>query len=113
MGESETKRSADLVIDRMESLVGNLEQMSYDSINTTDRLVTLLNRAREYNDVIRSGGSLEEQIAASEAIGTILDELLNTSFQVNNLSHQLEMETVSQRDTLESIRQMLDFLYSL
>lgn len=112
MEESETRRSADLVIDRMESLVTNLEQMSYDSINTTDRLVTLLNRAREYNGVIR-GGSHEEQIAASEAIGTILDELLNTSFQVNNLSHQLEMETVSQRDTLESIRQMLDFLYSL
>ena len=112
MGESETKRSADLVIDRMESLVGNLEQMSYDSINTTDRLVTLLNRAREYNEVI-GGGSQEEQTAASEAIGIILEELLNTSFQVNNLSHQLEMETVSQRDTLESIRQMLDFLYSL
>lgn len=113
MEGSESKRSADRVIDRMESLVSNLEQMSYDSINTTDRLVTLLNRAREYNDVIRGGGSLEEQIAASEAIGTILDELLNTSFQVNNLSHQLEMETVSQRDTLENIRQMLDFLYSL
>ncbi|MDE6566816.1 MAG: hypothetical protein K2K70_03660 [Lachnospiraceae bacterium] len=112
MEESETKRSADLVIDRMESLVSSLEQMSYDSINTTDRLVTLLNRAREYNEVI-GDGSQEEQTAASEAIGIILEELLNTSFQVNNLSHQLEVETVSQRDTLESIRQMLDFLYSM
>lgn len=112
MEDIETHNSADKIIDRMEHLVSNLEQMSYDSINTTDRLVTLLSQVREYNDVIQDG-DLEEQIAASNAIGNILDELLKTSFQVNNLSHQLELETVYQRDTLESIRQIIDFLYSI
>lgn len=112
MDDIETQTSADKVIDRMESLLNNLEQMSYESINTTDHLVTLLNHAREYNDIIRDG-DLEERIAASNAIGNILEELLKTSFQVNNLSHQLELETVYQRDTLESIRQIIDFLYSL
>lgn len=112
MEEMETKRSAGQVIDRMESLVTSLEQMSYDSINTTDRLLALLNRAREYNAVIRDGDP-EERNMASEAIEKILDELISTSFQVNNLSHQLEMETISQRDTLESIRQIIDYLYYL
>lgn len=112
MEEMETKRSAGQVIDRMESLVTSLEQMSYDSINTTDRLLTLLNHAKEYNAVIRDGGP-EERYVASQAIERILNELISTSFQVNNLSHQLEMETVSQRDTLESIRQIIDYLYYL
>lgn len=112
MEEIETHHLADKIIDRMESLVSNLEQMSYDSINTTDRIVTLLNNAREYNEVMRDGDP-EERMAASDAIGNILEELLNTSFQANNLSHQLESETICQRDTLESIRQIIDFLYSL
>ncbi len=112
MEEEDIQESVDRVIGRMESLVSDLEQMSYDSINTTDRLLTLLNQAREYNEVIRDGDPAES-LAASEAIGNILTELVNTSFQVNNLSHQLERETISQRDTLESIRQMIDFLYSL
>ena len=112
MKKMETQRAAGQVMDRMESLVTSLEQMSYDSINTTDRLLTLLNHAKEYNEVIRDGDQ-EERNAASDAIGGILSELINTSFQVNNLSHQLEMETISQRDTLESIRQSIDYLYSL
>lgn len=112
MEEVETREAVEKVIGRMKSLVNSLEQMSYDSINTTDRLLNLLNRAREYNQVIRDG-DLEERLAASEAIGEILDELIRTSFQVNNLSHQLEVETVSQRDTLESICQIIDYLYSL
>lgn len=112
MEEVETKKSAGQVIDRMEGLVSSLEQMSYDSINTTDRLLTLLSHAKEYNEIIRDGDQ-EERNAASDAIGKILNELINTSFQVNNLSHQLEMETISQRETLESIRQIIDYLYSL
>lgn len=112
MEEAETREAVEKVMEQMKSLLNSLEQMSYDSINTTDRLLTLLNRAREYNQVIHDG-DLEERIAASEAIAEILDELICTSFQVNNLSHQLEVETVSQRDALESICQIIDYLYSL
>ncbi|MCH5268059.1 MAG: hypothetical protein J1E62_06920 [Lachnospiraceae bacterium] len=108
----ETEMSTAEIMERMETTLGNLEQMSFDSINTTDQLVTLLGKAREYNAVMRNGTS-EECVEASDAMGRILDELLNTTFKVNNLSHQLETETVYQRETAESIGQVIDFLYSM
>ena len=40
MGLRETEESTELVLERMENTLNNLEQMSYDSINITDRLVT-------------------------------------------------------------------------
>lgn len=45
----ETAVSSAKIMERMEATLGNLEQMSYDTINTTDQLVTLLGKAREYN----------------------------------------------------------------
>ena len=43
----ETEKSTADILERMENTLNNLEQMSYDSINITDRLVTLLGNARE------------------------------------------------------------------
>ena len=108
----ETEMSAAKIMERMENTLGNLEQMSFDSINTTDQLVALLGKAREYNAVMRDG-TPEEFMEASNAMGRILDELLNTTFKVNNLSHQLELETLYQRETAESICQVIDFLYGM
>ena len=36
----ETEVSSAKIMERMEATLGNLEQMSYDTINTTDQLVT-------------------------------------------------------------------------
>lgn len=109
--EEETKNSAQQIIDRMENTLSNLEQMSFDSINITDQLVSLLGEARECNNIMCNGNEAE-RIEASKTMGSILDELLNTSFKVNNLSHQLEQETVCQVDTATSIRQIIDYLYA-
>lgn len=49
----ETAVSSAKIMERMEATLGNLEQMSYDTINTTDQLVTLLGKAREYNMQMR------------------------------------------------------------
>lgn len=43
----ETAVSSAKIMERMEATLGNLEQMSYDTINTTDQLVTLLGKAGE------------------------------------------------------------------
>ncbi len=112
MADLETQNSAEKIIDRLEITLNNLEQMSFDSINTTDQMVTLLSEAREYHGIMKTGGT-QERLEASEAMGAILDQLLNISFKVNNLSHQLERETVYQRNTAENIRQVIDFLYSM
>lgn len=108
----ETQNSAQKIIDRMDNTLKNLEQMSFDSINITDQLVSLLGEARECNDIMCKGNE-EERTQAGKEMGRILDELLNTSFKVNNLSHQLEQETVCQVDTAASIRQIIDYLYAM
>ena len=48
-----------------------------------------------------------------EEIEKILDKVLETAFQVNNVSHELEQEVIYQRDTTANIRQIIDFLYSM
>lgn len=112
MGMRETEMTTENVMLRMENTLNNLEQMSFDSINTTDRLVTLLSDAREYAGIMKAGNE-EERNEACDAMSKIMDQLLETAFKVNNLSHELEKETVYQRDTAESIRQIVEFLYAM
>ena len=106
----ETAVSSAKIMERMEATLGNLEQMSYDTINTTDQLVTLLGKAREYN---MRDGTEAERAEASKQMGVMLDRLLNISFLLNNLSHQLENETAYQRETSYAICQIIDFLYGM
>ena len=110
MGLEETEKSTEVVLERMENTLNNLEQMSYDSINITDRLVTLLNNARELARVMKVGDPTQRDDAFEE-ISRILDKLLDTAFIVNNVSHELEKETVYHRESVENIRQIVDFLY--
>ena len=98
----ETAVSSAKIMERMEATLGNLEQMSYDTINTTDQLVTLLGKAREYNMQMRDGTEAE-RAEASKQMGVML----------NNLSHQLENETAYQRETSYAICQIIDFLYGM
>lgn len=110
MEMNETELNTELVLGRMENTLNNLEQMSFDSINITDRLVTLLSDAREHARIMKVGTE-EERIESFELLGKILDSILETAFLVNNVAHELENETVYQRDTLEAIRQILDLYY--
>ncbi|MBU5477973.1 hypothetical protein KQI69_02015 [Eubacterium sp. MSJ-13] len=112
MGLKETENTTEVVLERMENTMLNLEQMSYDSINITDHIVTLLSDARELLTVLKSDDEEKKQ-EAFKGVEDILNQLLNTSFEVNNVSHELERETVYQRETVESIKQIVDYLYSI
>lgn len=112
MGLRETEEATELILKRMENTLSSMEQMSFDSINVTDRIVTLTSEARECTNMIR-GGSQEEREKAFEDIGNILSQILDTSFTVNNIAHELEKETLYQRDTSENLRQVIDFLYAM
>ena len=112
MGLKETENTTEVVLERMENTMMNLEQMSFDSINITDRIVTLLSDARELLAVLKSGEE-EKKEEAFQGVENILNQLLDTSFEVNNVSHELEKETVYQRETVESIKQIVDYLYSI
>ena len=111
MGLKETENTTEVVLERMENTMMNLEQMSFDSINITDRIVTLLSDARELLAVLKSGEEKKEE--AFQGVENIFNQLLDTSFEVNNVSHELEKETVYQRETVESIKQIVDYLYSI
>ena len=112
MGLRETEESTADILERMENTLNNLEQMSFDSINITDRLVTLISKARELV-LVMNEGNIEERYNAFKEMSKILDKLLDTAFIVNNVSHELENETVYQRESVENIRQIVDFLYDM
>ena len=92
MGLRETEESTADILERMENTLNNLEQMSFDSINITDRLVTLISNARELV-LVMNEGNIEERDNAFKEMSKILDKLLDTAFIVNNVSHELENET--------------------
>ena len=112
MGLRENETDTQHILERMENTMNNLEQMSYDSINITDRLVTLLSDAREHAAIMKTGTE-EERNREFALLCEILDRILETAFIVNNISHELERETLYQRDTVEAIKQVVDFFYSM
>ncbi len=112
MDFQETRKTTELVLGRMETSLSSMEQMSFDAINITDRLVTLTSEAREHAQVLRSGNELERNDAYN-AICQNLNQILETAFTINNVSHELEKESVYQRDTTGNIKQIIDFLYDM
>ena len=112
MGLRETEETTGVVIQRMENSLDSLEQMSLDAINITDKLVSGINEIRQYMDEMDSYTEADRKHVV-EMIKKLLQTLLDTAFKVNNVSHELEKETVYQRDTLENIRQIVEFLYAM
>lgn len=110
MEVKETEKTTELVVEQMEASMNTMEQMSFDAINITDRLVTLTGVAKEQLVMI-SNGTEEERHEAMEVVCGSLNEILQTAFQVNNVSHELEKEIVQQRDTTDSIKQIIKLLY--
>lgn len=112
MGLRQTEKTTEMILKRMENTLSTMEQMSFDSINVTDRIVALTSEARECTAVLKEG-TQEERDKAFDDIGKILNQILDTSFTVNNIAHELEQETTYQRDTSENLRQVIDFLYAM
>lgn len=108
----ETEQTTEVVLERMENSLNSLEQMSFDSINITDKLVNGIDEIRK--NVEKLGGCPPEdrELLVAE-VKALLQSLLVTAFEVNNVSHELEQQTSYQRDTVESIKQIVDFLYAM
>jgi len=112
VGLRETEETTGVVIQRLENSLDSLEQMSLDSINITDKLVSGISEIRQCVDEMDNCTEADRDCVV-EMIKKLLQNLLNTAFQVNNVSHELEKETAYQRDTLENIRQIVEFLYAM
>lgn len=108
----ETEETTEVVIQRMENSLDSLEQMSFDAINVTDKLVLGIDEIRSCVDVL-AGCTAADGERVVELIKKLLQDLLNIAFTVNNVSHELEKETVYQRDTLENIKQIVELLYAI
>lgn len=101
----QTEEATVTVLKRMENSLDSLEQMSLDSINITDKLVTGIDEIRQCaEEMVNCSESDRECII--EIIKKLLQELLNTAFTVNNVSHELEKETIYQRDTWRALSRL-------
>lgn len=112
MNLRETENTTEMVLERMENSLSSLEQMSLDSINITDKLVSGIDEIRHSTEQMADCTEQEKGILL-ERIQKLLDELLSTAFIVNNVSHELEQETSYQRGTVDSIKQIVEFLYAM
>lgn len=109
---NDTRVTTEMVLARMENSLLNIEQTSFDAINVTDRIVSLLNEGRSVAVALESE-DIEEQQAAVDKIQMVMDNLLEVAFTVNNVAHDLEKEAVYQQETTQSIKQIIDFLYAM
>ncbi len=112
MGLKATEHTTELVLDRMENSLDSLEQMSFDSINITDKLVSGIDVIRQCVVEMKEDGEKDMQVV-SETIEQLLNDLLVTAFEVNNVAHELEKETAYQRGTLDNIKQIVELLYAI
>ncbi len=108
----ETRVTTEMVLARMENSLLNIEQTSFDAINVTDRIVSLLNEGRGVAMALESE-DMEERQEAVDKIQIVMNNLLEVAFIVNNVAHDLEREAVYQRETTQSIKQIIDFLYAM
>ena len=104
----DTESTTERVVERMETSMCSMEQMSFDAINITDSLVTLTSKAREYAATMKNG-DVSQREESFEQIGRILDQVLENAFQINNVSHELEKEVLYQRDTQTASVRSLNF----
>ncbi len=109
---NDTRVTTEMVLARMENSLSNIEQTSFDAINVTDRIVSLLNEGRSVAMALESE-DLEEQQQAVDKIQIVMNNLLEVAFTVNNVAHDLEKEAAYQRETTQSIKQIIDFLYAM
>lgn len=108
----ETEDATGVILERMENSLCSMEQMAFDSINITDKLLMLMNTARE-QVAMMAGESQSQREEAYAAVNATFDQLLETAFLVNNIAHGLDQESNYQRDTTEKISQIIDFLYGM
>lgn len=109
---NETEDSTENVLSRMENSLNALEQMSLDSINITDKLVNGISDLQKCIEELRESPQQDKELIY-EMIVELLQELLDTAFTVNNVSHELETEMVLQRDMVDNVRQIVDYLYGM
>ena len=57
----DTESTTERVVERMETSMCSMEQMSFDAINITDSLVTLTSKAREYAATMKNGDVSERE----------------------------------------------------
>lgn len=112
MGLTETEKTTELVLDRMENSLGSLEQMSFDSLNITDKLVNGISEIRQCVLEMKACQENDRQVI-SDMIENLLNDMLVTAFEVNNVAHEMEKETNYQRGTVENIKQIVEFLYAM
>ena len=107
-----TEEMTVLVLERMENSLNSLEQMTLDSINITDKLVSGINEIRKSVVEMKDAPDADREVLIEKTL-KLLQDLLSIAFTVNNVSHELEQAAAYQHDTVNTIRQIVDYLYAM
>lgn len=107
-----TEEMTVLVLERMENSLNSLEQMTLDSINITDKLVSGINEIRKCVVEMKTAPDADREIIIEKTL-KLLQDLLSIAFTVNNISHELEQAAAYQHDTVNAIGQIVDYLYAM
>lgn len=112
MEDAGTEEITVMVMERMENSLDSLEQMSLDAINITDKLVSGINEIRRCVVEMKTAPEREREVIIERTM-RLLQDLLSIAFTVNNVSHELEQAAAYQHDTVNAIRQIVDYLYAM
>lgn len=107
-----TEEMTVLVLERMENSLNLLEQMTLDSINITDKLVSGINEIRKCVVEMKTAPDIDRGLLIEKTL-KLLQDLLSIAFTVNNVSHELEQAAAYQHDTVNAIGQIVDYLYAM
>lgn len=112
MEDAGTEEITVMVMERMGNSLDSLEQMSLDAINITDKLVSGINEIRRCVVEMKTAPEREREVIIERTM-RLLQDLLSIAFTVNNVSHELEQAAAYQHDTVNAIRQIVDYLYAM
>jgi len=88
-----------------------LEQNAFDILNLADKINNCVDKAKTIFDVLEKNGTIEEKKEAFSCLKESLNSIEVISSLLSEKVHDSEKELANQRECIEQIIQIIDFLY--
>ncbi len=113
MQAEETKKNFQAILDKLEMTQGVIEVRAFDILNETDKLARMLKDIMDILNNMTEESSKEEVNRAVVVLKNYIPILLSSVYAANDASHILEENAEHQRETIDNIEYVLDFLFNM
>jgi hypothetical protein len=113
MQAEETKKNFQAILDKLELSQGVIEVRAFDILNETDKRARMLKEAMEVLNNITDDSSKEDMERAICVIKNYIPIFLDSVYAANDAAHDLEENAEHQRETIDNIEYVLDFLFNM